>query len=428
MQKELVKLKIKEKKKILVISDSPLAPSGVGTQTKYMIESMLSTGKYKFLCMAGAIKHNDYSVKRVQPWGDDWVIKPVDGYGTHDVVRSLIRDYKPDVLWFMTDPRFYHWLWEIENEIRPNVPMVYYHVWDNYPYPKFNKMFYDSNDVICTISKVTDDIVKNVAPGTKCVRIQHAVDTSIFNKKSDSERKQTREAILNSKKDKTIFFWNNRNARRKQSGTLIFWFKEFLDKIGKDKACLLMHTDPTDPHGQDLNAIIQELGLTNGEVKFSTMKISPQDLSSIYSAVDCTINISDAEGFGLSTLESLSCETPIIVNMTGGLQEQVTDGNKWFGIGIQPASRAIIGSQEVPYIYEDRISKEDFLSSMEKFYNFSKKQRQDLGTLGRQHVLTNYNLEKYQNNWEALFDMVTEEFGSWEGRKKYNGWEIREIT
>jgi hypothetical protein len=29
------------KKKILVIADSPLAPSGVGTQTKYMIEAML---------------------------------------------------------------------------------------------------------------------------------------------------------------------------------------------------------------------------------------------------------------------------------------------------------------------------------------------------------------------------------------------------
>ena len=50
-----------------------------------------------------------------------------------------------DILWFMTDPRFYQWLWQIENEIRQNVPMVYYHVWDNYPYPKFNKVYYDSN-------------------------------------------------------------------------------------------------------------------------------------------------------------------------------------------------------------------------------------------------------------------------------------------
>ena len=52
----------------------------------------------------------------------------------------------------------------------------------------------------------------------------------------------------------------------------------------------------------------------------------------MYNMADCTINISDAEGFGLGTLESLSCETPIIVTMTGGLQEQVTDGESWFWV------------------------------------------------------------------------------------------------
>ena len=56
-------------------------------------------------------------------------------------------------------------------------------------------------------------------------------------------------------KDKVVFFWNNRNARRKQSGTLIFWFKKFLDKVGHDNAMLIMHTDVKDPNGQDLEAM-----------------------------------------------------------------------------------------------------------------------------------------------------------------------------
>ena len=50
--------------------------------------------------------------------------------------------------------------------------------------------------------------------------------------------------------------------------------------------------------------------------------------------------------------------------MTGGLQEQVTDGKDWFGIGIEPASKAVIGSQQVPFIYEDRICKEDFIAAL----------------------------------------------------------------
>ncbi len=47
-----------EKKKIFVISDHPLAPSGVGTQTKYFIEALLKTDRYKFICLGGAVKHN----------------------------------------------------------------------------------------------------------------------------------------------------------------------------------------------------------------------------------------------------------------------------------------------------------------------------------------------------------------------------------
>ena len=54
-----------EKKKVLVIADSPLVPSGVGTQTKYMIESMLKTGEFKFFCLAGAIRHQDYRIQKV---------------------------------------------------------------------------------------------------------------------------------------------------------------------------------------------------------------------------------------------------------------------------------------------------------------------------------------------------------------------------
>ena len=113
-----------KKKKILVISDHPLSPSGVGTQTKYMIEALLKTGRYKFICLGGAMKHQDYNAQRVEPYGDDWKIFPVDGYGTHDMIRSIMHQERPDLLWFMTDPRFYGWLWEIENEIRANIPII----------------------------------------------------------------------------------------------------------------------------------------------------------------------------------------------------------------------------------------------------------------------------------------------------------------
>ena len=417
----------KQKKKILVIADSPLAPSGVGTQTKYMIESMLRTGEFSFYCLAGALKHPDYRLQRINPYPDDWIVHPVDGYGDKSLIRRLMNDLKPDAIWFMTDPRFYVWLWDMSAEIRTNVPMIYYHVWDNYPYPNFNKKYYDSNDMICTISKVTDDIVRTVSPDVKCIRIPHTVDTNVFKKKSREEELRVRKTVSEENPDKMVFFWNNRNARRKQSGTLIFWFKEFLDIVGHDKASLIMHTEPKDPNGQDLVAIMNELGLTDGQILLSTNKMPPEDLSNIYSAVDCTINISDAEGFGLGTLESLACQTPIIVNMTGGLQEQVTDGEEWFGIGLQPSSKSVIGSQDVPYIYEDRLSKKDVVNAFLKMYNMTKEEREEMGRKGRKHVMDNYSFAKYSGNWYEAFRHVFENFGSWDTRKNYKHWSIEEL-
>jgi len=417
-----------EKKKILVISDHPLAPSGVGTQTKYIIETLLKTGRYKFVCLGGAVAHKDYKPQRVTPFEEDWIIHPVKGYGSQEMIRSLIFNEKPDLLWFMTDPRFYGFLWMIENEVRKHVPMVYYHVWDNYPLPTFNNQFYSSTDVIASISKVTYDIVNRVSPHVENHYIPHAVDASIFHPFPDDQIAKLRKTHFKEESGRVTFFWNNRNARRKMSGSLIYWFNEFANEVGPDKVRLLMHTDPHDPNGPNLEKILEDLGATDGRIIFSTKKIAPSALAAMYNMSDCTINISDAEGFGLATLESLACQTPIIVNMTGGLQEQVTDGEQWFGIGLTPASRAIIGSQQVPYIYEDRISKEDFIQALRDIFSMSHEERRLLGMKGRHHVTKNYNFENFQKQWVDLIDSVVENHGSWETRKGYKPWDFKEIT
>ena len=132
----------------------------------------------------------------------------------------------------MTDPRFYEWLWEIEDEVRALVPMVYYHVWDNLPIPMYNKVFYDSTDYVVSISKVTEEIVRTCSPDNFGEHISHAVNAEYYKKITDEEQLKavegTRQQIINSGSKfsdpkKKIFFWNNRNARRKQSGTLIWY-------------------------------------------------------------------------------------------------------------------------------------------------------------------------------------------------------------
>ena len=409
------------KKKILVLGDHPFSPSGVGTTIKYFVESLLKTGKYSFICLGGAVKHNDYRTLKTEQWGDDLLVVPVDGYGTQQQVRDLVHSQKIDAVWFMTDPRFWGWLWQIEQEIRPITPMIYYHVWDNFPTPLFNRPCYLSNDMVVTMSKVSSDIVREAAPQVDELYIPLTVDTEIFKPLPEQEWSSLK------KDGRTLFFWNNRNARRKMSGSILWWFAEFLDKVGRDKAQLIMHTDPKDVHGQDLEAIALRCGLTREQFMLSTDKISQHDLARFYNAADCILNISDAEGVGMGTMESLACGTPIIVNMTGGLQEQVTDGTDWFGVGITPASKAVIGSQEVPYIYEDRVSKEDFIDALEKMHNMTREERKVLGLKGRQHIINKYDLSKFSKKWEETMDAFVEKYGSWDTRKNYTGIYVKEL-
>ncbi len=420
-----------KKIKVLTLGDHPLSPSGVGTQTKYVCEALLKSGKFQIFSLGGAIRHNDYRLATVDDWGDDWRILPVDGYGTPEMIRSLLRNEKPDILWMMTDPRFYEWLWLIENEIRSLCPIVYYHVWDNYPYPMFNKKYYDSNDHIATISKLTDDIVRNVSPDIPVTYIPHAVSDELFFPLTEEGRMDLRKSHLEKDDlDKFIVFWNNRNARRKQSGTLLWWWKEWLDERDlHTKAQLLMHTDPKDVHGQDLAAIVKELGLIeNRQVMFSTTKVPIASMSMFYNISDVTVNISDAEGFGLATLESLYCGTPIIVNMTGGLQEQIIGEGGPFGVPLFPSSKAIIGSQQVPYIYEDRISKDHFKSALSNMYDMGPAERRKLGLAGLEHVKKNYNFNNFNSQWVDLMTKVYEKNGSWGNRRGYNGISFKEIT
>ena len=417
-----------KKIKILTMGDHPLVMSGVGIQTKYFVESMLKTGKYEFVSLAGATKHASMDVMITEEYGEDWKIIPVQDYGTPELVRSAIRNEKPDMLWIMTDPRFWEWLWAFEDEIRPIIPIVYYHVWDNYPYPMFNKRFYDSNDAVATISKVTSDIVKNVSPDVYETYIPHAVDSEIFRKHSSMDVKRFKKEHFGNE-DAFLFFWNNRNARRKQSGTLVWWFGEFLKTQPEDKDIrLIMHTDPNDAYGTNLETVIKAAGIPDGRVLISPGKYPSEQMALLYNSCECTINISDAEGFGLATLESLSCETPIIATMTGGLQEQVlNDNDEPCGFGLLPASKSVIGSQQVPYIYEDRVTKEAFLDAITEMYQLTLEEREEMGKRGRQHVMENYNLEKNMKKWDDLLTMIHEDHGSWDTRKKYKTWEMIEV-
>lgn len=419
---------MQDKKTILTISDHPMHFSGVAIQTKYFIQALLETGRYRFVCLGGAKYHANPTVVKTEEYGDDFIIYPIEGYGTQDLIRSVLKQNKIDLVWFMTDPRYWEHLFQMEDEIRPLCPMVYYHVWDNYPIPNYNEPFYRSCDTIASISRLTHEVVSSVTPDKFNVYIPHTTDFDNFkNLRNDPATKEIRNKITKGK-DRFVVLWANRNQKRKLPGDFMFAFKEWLNKTGQDNATLVMKTLPIDVNsdGYDLLAIKDKLNLSDSDLQFVTDRLDDKSLAHLYSASDLFVNIANAEGFGMTSFEALACETPILVNMTGGLKEQVTDGKNVFGFPVNPATRTIIGNPQTPYVYEDTCSHQDIIRALDDAYFIWKENRTEyfkMGQRGGDYLRKNYSKELFNQRWVDTIDKTIENFE----KNKYTFWEIKEI-
>lgn len=414
-----------KKYKVLMLSDHQLSPSGVGTQARFLIEGLIATGKFSFRCLGGAMKHNDYNTIAVNP---DFIVKPVDGFGTKEMLRSLLITERPDVLLLFTDPRQFIWVWEMEDEIRKICPIAYWHVWDNDPYPAFNFPWYESTDLINCLSWKTYEMVKERFP-EKTNYIPHALPKRLFHpiekEKIDLVKKQN----FGEKADWFKALWVNRNATRKMPSDVIASFKLFLDNLeakhGHRNAALIMHTDPRDVEGPNLLAVADMLGISEN-VWFSVEKVSFEQMNTIHNMTDTCINIAKNEGFGLSSLSTLQCGKPVINLKTGGLTRQVVDHRDGteLGVAIEPAKRALVGSQLVPYIYEDYCTQEQVANALMKLYELSGEERHAL----QDKILDYVDFEfKYENMVESWENSLTKCIESFQENKSSPKWSLTSI-
>ena len=413
------------KKKILMLSDHALSTSGVGCQSRYLIEGLTKKGNWSVRQFGAAIKHANYNVIKVT---DDFIIKPVDGFGSPDLLRQTLAVERPDVLLLFTDPRFFIWVWEMEDEIHQICPIAYWHVWDNLPVPTFNKVLYESTDLINCHSHLTYNFVKDIAPG-KTNFIPHALPQEVFFPIQNKEeiKKHKIQLLGEKRKDHFVLFWVNRNAKRKRPGDLLWAWKEFVSmtvqKHGVCNATLLMHTQPNDQEGPNLYAVAEMLGISDSVV-FSPERIDFSKMNVLHNISDACINISYAEGFGLSTLEAMQCGKPVIALKTGGLTRQVVDhrDESENGVSLPVEFQSMVGSQQVPFIYEDYCSASSTANALSKLYEMSPEERDTLGAKARNYALSQFNLQNTIDDWDRTLTDLTE---NWKNNSK--SWEVKEI-
>ena len=463
----------KQKKKplILLLSDDMRLHSGIATMSKEIV--LHTSHKYDWIQVGAAVKHPDEgkffdvsdSVNEEAGIDNASVrIIPSSGYGNQQLIRNLMVKEQPDAIMHFTDPRFWDWLYAMEDEIRKVIPIMYYNIWDDLPDPQWNAKFYASCDLLMGISKQTYGInkrtIKKFGEDYADWQIQyvpHGVSEKFYPIASDKEVNEIasikKELGITDNKN-FILFWNNRNIRRKNPGDVILAYKTFCDGLTKEEAnnvVLLMHTTQIDPNGTDLPEVVKNI-CPDYDVRFTNSQFKTENLNQLYNIVDVTINMASNEGFGLTTCESIAAGTPIIVNVTGGLQDQCNftiDGKyitaeQYVELGslhnvkelpqniswgswvnpIWPTNRSLQGSPATPFIFDDRCSYEDAAKAIRQWYDTEPQRRKECGIEGSEWIKGSESNMSAKNMGKRVLESIEGVFQNWKPKNKLVLWKI----
>lgn len=459
-----------QRKKILLLSDDMRLHSGIATMARELV--IQTAHHFNWVNLGGAMNHPDEKKAfdlsadvNKQIGIEDASVKlyATSGYGTADIVRELIRVEKPDAILHFTDPRYWTWLYDIEREIRQQMPLMYLNIWDDYPTPLYNKAYYECCDLLMGISKQTVNINKLVleeaAKGKIIEYVPHGINEEFFfpitpEYKNYDKYQEFKKTIFDGKEIEFVVFWNSRNIRRKSPGDVILAYRQFCDQIGKEaakKCALVMHTQPVDQNGTDLYAVrdaICDPSYVN--VFFSQDRLGAEQMNWLYNLADVSMLISSNEGWGLSLTESMMAGTMIIGNVTGGMQDQmrfVDDNGQWYtpsfevpsnhmgthlehgewAVPVFPSNISLVGSVPTPYIHDDRCDFRDVANAIQEVYELSPEERKQKGQAGREWVLSEEAMMSAKNMGRNIIKYVDQTFEQFVPRSKYDILKVQDL-
>jgi len=446
-------IKKEERKKILLLCDDIRVHSGIATMAREIVVNSAHT--FNWFNVGAAIKHPDIGKildiseelnKQIGIDDVDVKILPSNGYGDATLIRKLLKTEDIDAIMIFTDPRYWTWLFEIEREIRSQVPIIWYNIWDDYPAPLYNKNYYRSVDTLLAISKQTktiNEIVLDEYANDKLIKyVPHGIDEKVFypiDPTNEDFIKFKNETLKNKELDFVAFF-NSRNIARKHPHDLVLGYRLFCDMIGEEaaKKCgLVMHTQVVDQHGTDLKALKEALcDPAYVNILFSTNRLTSAQLNCLYNIADVTVLPSSNEGWGLSLTESMMSGTMIIANVTGGMQDQMRfedDKGEWYTPSpeipsnhrgtyknhgewaepIFPSNISLAGSPATPYIFDDRCSPEDAAKSLVNVFTLGTEERDRRGLVGREWAMSDeagFTSDKMCESVSTILDNTLDRF------------------
>jgi len=322
---------------VSVFSNSPGQPTGYGIATEALIQRL---------------KRDGANVAAISNYGNEGIKTQFKtNYGDVPVYPRGSDLYSND------SAVLSHKHWKALNEKQPDLLITLYDVWvfKGKPWDDINVASWTPIDHTPVPPAVAEWSKKpNVTPlamskfgqkelqskGIDAIYIPHSVDTKIFTRKNKIAN-QSIEEYMGFSNDRFIVGMNAANKasgiiHRKAYGENLMAFSIFCKR--HPEAILYIHADPVSPHGWNLLALGQTLGIPADNMAFVDpvsyrFGISQEDLAGIYSSMDVLLATSYGEGFGVPTVEAQACGVPVIVSDFAASPELLGDG--WL-VGGQP--------------------------------------------------------------------------------------------
>jgi len=304
------------KQKIIWINDVPWASSGMGIQSKLVVEYLINLGYeiYYIAWYAGLPGHKTHYTLANQKINVYFLGQ--NSFGTPALIEQLVSSIKPDLIVSFGDMHMVEAITMIDKKWHQK----WLHWWtvDNDSPSEYELEIAKKIPTLIALTNFGAGVIKD-SLGKIVPIIGHAYRSQLQVGNKSAAKKS-----LGIDKNAVVFGCIARNFWRKNLHTLVHAFAHRLRET-KD-AVLLLHIDDPNPgrEGCNLIKLVKKINL-QGRVFVTTNAASEDDMTCIIDAMDFHVLPSFGEGFGVPVIETMARGVPNIAPCHTTLPELIGD-------------------------------------------------------------------------------------------------------
>jgi len=300
--------------RILWHAPAPWSASGYGVQTAIWTQKLAEMGHEviisTFWGLAGC----------ATTWNGMTVLPGFGGQYCSPSLQQHARHVNPDLVITLGD------VWVLDPAVLREIPVAHWLPADCRPMSTADRGVVEAAaPQLIAMSRFGQ--ARFAAEGIEAFYVPHGIDFSVF-RPQDRTALRERCGISESTYVVGVNAANN-DAIRKAAPEMMLAFAKF--NASHPDSVLALHTGVHCDGGQDLEAIAENLGITDkcmvvDQYRYTAGLISAEDMNDWYGCVDVLLASTYGEGFGLPIVEAMAAGVPVITTRCSSMEELNPDG------------------------------------------------------------------------------------------------------